>query len=495
MDTLITPVPCPGWMRAVTDPGLKRPRSPARDAPGPDESVAGEPRRVRRARAYLRKCDPAISGQGGHRQAFKIACKIVHGYELPVDKALSLLLEEWNPRCLPPWSEEELRHKVESALKDGECPVFPDRNGHGNGAPSTRRPPTEDKDTPESDESLPALPAAAEVQSREWEWLWYGWVARGTLACLDGMPGVGKSTLMCAFAAHVTGGPPLPGAGGRRDAPGGVLFFPGEDDPARYLKPRLKAAGADLSRVFIPTAEEGGGPPWWPQLPADAGKLESYIRQYRVLLVILDPLNSFVGSAYNLNLDECVRDLLQPLIRVARDTGCTILFTRHTGKAKGRPAVHQGIGGVGITGCCRTVLLAGPPPAPQSGLVLAVSKGNLAEKGQGLAYAIAGPQGAPSIDWKGQTAVDADQMSEGILSAGDADELGDAERFLRSYLASRWAKAKEVIEEARKSAGVGERRLRDAKAKLKVQSRHHKTKDEDWWEWGPPKDGWPPDRK
>jgi hypothetical protein len=69
-----------------------------------------------RIRKYLEKCPPAISGQNGHDQAFKLACALVWGFALPLDDAL-FYLRIWNAKCEPPWSEKELAHKVNSVLK------------------------------------------------------------------------------------------------------------------------------------------------------------------------------------------------------------------------------------------------------------------------------------------------------------------------------------------------------------------------------------------
>ena len=69
---------------------------------------------VDRARAYLSKVPPAISGQRGHTQTFAAACAIVHGFALPEGEALKLL-REYNNRCRPLWTEKELRHKIKSA--------------------------------------------------------------------------------------------------------------------------------------------------------------------------------------------------------------------------------------------------------------------------------------------------------------------------------------------------------------------------------------------
>lgn len=69
----------------------------------------------RRAIAYLDAMPPAISGQGGHNATYAAATAMVHGFGLAPERALHLLLDRYNPRCQPPWSEKELRHKVDDA--------------------------------------------------------------------------------------------------------------------------------------------------------------------------------------------------------------------------------------------------------------------------------------------------------------------------------------------------------------------------------------------
>lgn len=71
----------------------------------------------RRALAYLDKIPSAISGQSGHGVTYTAATVLVHGFEIHPERALDLLLAHYNPRCTPPWSEKELRHKVEDAAK------------------------------------------------------------------------------------------------------------------------------------------------------------------------------------------------------------------------------------------------------------------------------------------------------------------------------------------------------------------------------------------
>jgi hypothetical protein len=80
-------------------------------------SVRIDPRRslIDRVRKYLDKCEPAVSGEGGHNAAFAVACVLMHGFALEPDFAYPLFAE-WNARCIPPWSEHDLRRKLREAL-------------------------------------------------------------------------------------------------------------------------------------------------------------------------------------------------------------------------------------------------------------------------------------------------------------------------------------------------------------------------------------------
>ena len=64
-----------------------------------------------RARGYVEKMPEAISGSGGHDALFAVASALIHGFDLPEADAWQILIE-YNARCLPPWSERELRHKL-----------------------------------------------------------------------------------------------------------------------------------------------------------------------------------------------------------------------------------------------------------------------------------------------------------------------------------------------------------------------------------------------
>ncbi len=99
---------------AVIAQSDERAPSPAQPAPR-RAAVASDDSLLRRAAAYLDAMPPAISGQGGHDATYAAATVLVHGFGLSPDDALRLLIERFNPRCQPPWTERELRHKVDDA--------------------------------------------------------------------------------------------------------------------------------------------------------------------------------------------------------------------------------------------------------------------------------------------------------------------------------------------------------------------------------------------
>ena len=94
---------------------------------------------LERARRYVAKCLPAISGQSGHNATFYVAAVLVHGFALGEADAL-VLLREFNQRCLPPWSEGELIHKIKSAANAAHLLPRGHLLGGENGSPVSSKP-------------------------------------------------------------------------------------------------------------------------------------------------------------------------------------------------------------------------------------------------------------------------------------------------------------------------------------------------------------------
>lgn len=107
-------VPDAGGTPAVTDVGIS-------DALNLPEVSTSE--RLKRASKYLAKMPSAVSGSGGHPATFKAAVALVRGFALDPALAFVLLRDEYNPRCQPRWTDKDLRHKIDSAVKDAKTPL------------------------------------------------------------------------------------------------------------------------------------------------------------------------------------------------------------------------------------------------------------------------------------------------------------------------------------------------------------------------------------
>lgn len=87
---------------------------PPKNTAAPDFRAASSV--VERARCYMRRVPPAVSGQSGHNVTFRAACVLILGFALTNDEAFGVLAE-WNIGCQPTWTERELRHKIDDANK------------------------------------------------------------------------------------------------------------------------------------------------------------------------------------------------------------------------------------------------------------------------------------------------------------------------------------------------------------------------------------------
>jgi hypothetical protein len=103
---------------------------------------------IERARRYIAKAGPAISGAGGHTHTLLVAKAMVKGFSLRESDALALL-SEWNQGNADKWSQGELEHKIRSAmggpgadgylLKNGESYQGPVRNAPAPVVPRAKR--------------------------------------------------------------------------------------------------------------------------------------------------------------------------------------------------------------------------------------------------------------------------------------------------------------------------------------------------------------------
>src|SRR4051812_12408292 len=153
--------------------------------------------------------------------------------------------------------------------------------------------------------------SCSEVRPEPLEWLWPGYVPRGKLVVLDGDPGMGKSLITIDLAARLSRGGPLPD-GAPLSRAFTSLLLSAEDGRADTIRPRAEAAGADLSKVLLPRFDDR-----LPRFPEDVPALEQLVVEWGVDLVVVDPLMAFLPKNVAANLDQCVREALTPLAKVA----------------------------------------------------------------------------------------------------------------------------------------------------------------------------------
>lgn len=216
---------------------------------------------------------------------------------------------------------------------------------------------------------------AAGIEPVSIEWLWREFLPLGALSLLYGTEGEGKSAFTMLLAALVTRGE-LPGALHRQ--PASVEIFAYEDDPAAVLVPRLLAAGADLTRVFIHGDGAGDG---LLTIPDDVDALGLAIEDRRSKLVIVDPLPDALREGLKQNDNGDVRKGLVPLHRLAQKLGIAVLGVTHPNKGATDPA-NKVMGSKAWRSVPRAVLLYGRDPSDPSSpnRIVAVNKANYAGK-------------------------------------------------------------------------------------------------------------------
>lgn len=313
------------------------------------------------------------------------------------------------------------------------------------------------------------------------EWLWEPYLPRGKLVVLDGDPGTGKSLVTLDIAARVSSGRALPGGAPGRPAP--VLLLNAEDGAADTIRPRLGAAGADLSRVhifFAPGLEFD----WVPLFPADMGQLAEAVFGHRPALVVIDPLSAFLGPRAIANNDLAVRAALSPLAFLAARSGACVLLVRHLRKSAAAGALHRGLGSVGIAGAVRAGLVLARHPDDPDLRVLAVTKSNLAAPGRSVGFRLVpGGTGAATVNWLDRLDLSADDLlGSGVPLRAAARAREQAAEWLRAVLGAGPRRASAVRDAAR-AAGIPERTLRRAKvlAGVRAEARRRGAETEWWW--------------
>ncbi len=315
--------------------------------------------------------------------------------------------------------------------------------------------------------SGPVLVNMADVQREEVSWLWRWRIPFGKLTLLEGDPGLGKSWLTMALATSVTlGSHPglrLPDDYSNSD-PRSVLVMTAEDGLGDTVRPRLEDMGADLTRVQVLTAViNEQGRETFPSLARDLWQLESALSGGDYALIIIDPINAYLGGVDG-HQDVDIRSVLGPLAKLAEKYGVAILCLRHITKGGRDKSIYRGLGSIGYTAAARSVLLVGVDPDDENLRVVVCHKHNLAPDSPGIAFEIQNGQ----FFWRGESSVTADAMLA-PTSTEDRSVREEAADFLRELLADGPRRTEDVQREA-KRIGISASTLKRARHDLNIRS-------------------------
>jgi len=165
---------------------------------------------------------------------------------------------------------------------------------------------------------------ASKFRVRSIAWFYHPWVPSGLLTLVVGQPCNGKSTFIAGLIAMATGGAGIEHRIGNKT--GRVVLLPGHEEEIEALTlPRLKAAGARLDRVRI---LDGGH---W-ALVSHKERIAQVVRRDKAILLIGDPIDSYVDEGFSENDGQAVRPTLEAAAWIARQTGAAVVFSRHPGK-------------------------------------------------------------------------------------------------------------------------------------------------------------------
>ena len=293
----------------------------------------------------------------------------------------------------------------------------------------------------------------SDVELTPVKWLWKPYLPFGKLSVLQGNPGEGKTYFAMHLAAACTNGKLLPNM--ERMEPFNVIYQTAEDGLGDTVKPRLIEAGADLDRVLVIDDSDV-------QLTLSDERIEKAIIENNARLVIIDPIQAYLGADVDMNRANEVRPIFMRLGQVAQRTGCAILLIGHLNKAAGMQSLQRGLGSIDIAAAVRSVMFIGKLKHDPTMRILTHEKSSLAPPGASLAFSL-GDEGG--FRWVGEYDITADEMLSGIELQRET-KTQQAKDLICALLAGGKQVLSEDIDKAALERGIPGRTVRDAKREL-----------------------------
>lgn len=297
----------------------------------------------------------------------------------------------------------------------------------------------------------------SEIQSQEIEWLWYPFIPYGKLTIIQGDPGDGKTTLVLNIAAKLSQGTGIDEAMQVSEQMN-IIYQTAEDGLADTVKPRLEIAGADCEKIAVIDESEKS-------LSMIDERLEQAIIRTNARLLILDPIQAYLGGGMDMNRANEARDMTKKLGLLAEKYHCAIILIGHMNKAAGNKAAYRGMGSIDFFAVARSVLLVGRVEGQPNTRAVVQIKNNLAPFGHSKAFELE----ESGFRWLGDYDITADEMLGGV--APKANKTEKAKQFLRELAETNHSLLSSEISEMAKGECISQRTLEKAKKELHIKAK------------------------
>lgn len=334
------------------------------------------------------------------------------------------------------------------------------------------------------------LVSMADVPEEPVSWLWPGWLAAGKSTLVVGDPAAGKTTATLDLLARLSRGDTMPD-GYKIEKPVSSVFCSFDDAPGDVIRPRLRAANADLSRIYwLDGVRTIGGNDKSRQFTLeDLDALgEQLIRieansEQRVGVLVIDPLSAFMGGRES-NRIEHAYQVFGAIKKFIEPRGIAAIVLHHAGKGEARKAISVGVGSIGNDAAVRFKAFVTRDRDDETRRLWLNAKCSIGSEPPGLAYSIvdSGIVNTGYAEWEqsayGGTAQD---WIESVQDAerGLTTKQTECARFLMSIATTLTRDAGEILEQAQ-SEGLCERTLKSTKTQMGIASHQSPTRG---WVW------------